>query len=173
MSAGEAIALARLVEPDVAFIDLQLLDGPTGMFVAQHLRGTEKTLFVFITANATRLPSDYDGAAGVVSKPFSQAGITATIRYLTSCMRNPSPDLTAPPRAEDRARVRQLPGTRRSLHLTLAEGERRPRCISALSLDFRYRPMLLKLMSEKSPRLFTLPDRRGLAFKRRGVVGNR
>ena len=97
MSAGEAIALARLVEPDVAFIDLQLLDGPTGMFVAQHLRGTEKTLFVFITANATRLPSDYDGAAGVVSKPFSQAGITATIRYLTSCMRNPSPDLTAPP----------------------------------------------------------------------------
>ena len=58
MTAGEAIALARLVEPDVAFIDLQLLDGPTGIFVAQHLRGAEKTLFVFITANATRLPSD-------------------------------------------------------------------------------------------------------------------
>ena len=97
MSAGEAIALARLVEPDVAFIDLQLLDGPSGIFVAQHLRGTDKTLFVFITANATRLPSDYEGAAGVVSKPFSQAGITATIRYLTSCKRNPSPDLRAPP----------------------------------------------------------------------------
>ena len=80
---------------DVAFIDLQLLDGPTGMFAAQHLRGTEKTLFVFITANATRLPSDYEGAAGVVSKPFSQAGITATIRYLASCVRNPSPDLLA------------------------------------------------------------------------------
>lgn len=97
MTAGEAIALARVVEPDVAFIDLQLLDGPSGIFVAQHLRGTEKTLFVFITANATRLPSDYEGAAGVVSKPFSQAGITATIRYLTSCRRNPSSDLTPPP----------------------------------------------------------------------------
>ncbi len=109
MSAGEAIALARLVEPDVAFIDLQLLDGPTGMFVAQHLRGTERTLFVFITANATRLPSDYEGAAGVVSKPFSQAGITATIRYLTSCVRNPSPDLATPPE------LRIAPGFKNSL----------------------------------------------------------
>jgi len=97
MSAGEAIAITRLVEPDIAFIDLQLLDGPSGIFVAQHLRGTAKTLFVFITANATRLPSDYEGAAGVVSKPFSQAGITATIRYLTSCIRKPSPHLVAPP----------------------------------------------------------------------------
>ena len=109
MSAGEAIALARLVEPDVAFIDLQLLDGPTGMFVAQHLRGTEKTLFVFITANATRLPSDYEGAAGVVSKPFSQAGITATIRYLASCVRTPSPDLATPPE------LRIAPGFRSAL----------------------------------------------------------
>ena len=96
MSAGEAIAVAGMVEPDVAFIDLQLLDGPTGISVAQHLRGTEKTLFVFITANATRIPADYAGAAGIVSKPFSQAGITATIRYLSSCMRNPSPDLAVP-----------------------------------------------------------------------------
>ena len=96
MSAGEAIALARMVEPDVAFIDLQLLDGPTGIFVARHLRGTEKTMFVFITANATRLPEDYEGAAGVVSKPFSQAGITATIRYLHECVRRPPPTGAAP-----------------------------------------------------------------------------
>ena len=95
-TAGEAIALARMVEPDVAFIDLQLLDGPTGIFVARHLRGTEKTMFVFITANATRLPEDYEGAAGVVSKPFSQAGITATIRYLHECVRRPPPNVPAP-----------------------------------------------------------------------------
>ncbi|VVB44518.1 Response regulator [Beijerinckiaceae bacterium RH AL1] len=97
MTAGEAIALARLVEPDVAFIDLQLLDGPSGIFVAQHLRRTEKTSFVFITANATRLPNDYEGAAGVVSKPFSQAGITATIRFLAACRLGASADLQPPP----------------------------------------------------------------------------
>ena len=96
ISAGEAIAVARVVKPDVAFIDLQLLDGPTGISVARHLRGTEKTMFVFITANATRLPEDYEGAAGVVSKPSSQAGITATIRYLHECVRRPPPKLPVP-----------------------------------------------------------------------------
>ncbi len=109
MSAGEAIAIARMVEPDVAFIDLQLLDGPTGIFVARHLRGTEKTMFVFITANATRLPEDYEGAAGVVSKPFSQAGITATIRYLHECVRRPPPEIPAP------AELKVAPGFRHIL----------------------------------------------------------
>ena len=109
MSAGEAIAIARLIAPDVAFIDLKLLDGPTGISVAQYLRGSENTLFIFITANATRLPSDYEGAAGVVVKPFSQVGITTTIRYLASCVRHPSPDLAAPPE------LRMAPGFHSSL----------------------------------------------------------
>ena len=90
------IALAGMVEPDVAFVDLQLLDGPTGVDVARHLRGSKRTMVVFITANATRLPSDYEGAAGIVSKPFSQAGIVATIRYLAQCVRHPPPSLPAP-----------------------------------------------------------------------------
>lgn len=96
MSSGEAISLARLVEPDIAFIDLQLLDGPTGLNVARFLRPAQKTLVVFITANATRIPEDYEGAAGIVSKPFSQAGITATIRYLAECLRRPPPRLPIP-----------------------------------------------------------------------------
>ena len=96
MTSGEAIALATMVEPDVAFVDLQLLDGPTGVDVARYLRGSNKTMVVFITANATRLPTDYEGAAGVVSKPFSQAGIVATIRYLAQCVREPPPSLPAP-----------------------------------------------------------------------------
>ena len=96
MSSGEAIAMARLVEPDIAFIDLQLLDGPTGISVARHLRAAEKTMVVFITANATRIPQDYEGAVGIVSKPFSQAGITATIRFLTACSRDLGPRLPIP-----------------------------------------------------------------------------
>lgn len=95
MTAGEAISLARLVEPDVAFVDLQLLDGPTGIQVARFLR-TSNTVVVFITANATRIPADYEGAAGIVAKPFSQAGITATIRYLVECIRTPPPQLPTP-----------------------------------------------------------------------------
>ncbi len=96
MTSGEAITLARMVAPDVAFVDLQLLDGPTGLDVARFLRGSDKTLVVFITANATRLPQDYEGAAGIVSKPFSQSGITATLRYLSECVRRPPPRLPTP-----------------------------------------------------------------------------
>ena len=96
MTSGEAIALARLLEPDIAFVDLHLLDGPTGIYVARHLRASDKTLVVFITANATRIPEDYEGAAGIVSKPFSQAGITACIRYLTECVRRPPPNGPVP-----------------------------------------------------------------------------
>ena len=96
MTSGEAIALARLVEPDIAFVDLHLLDGPTGIYVARHLRASEKTLVIFITANATRVPEDYEGAAGIVAKPFSQAGITACIRYLSECVRRPPPKPPVP-----------------------------------------------------------------------------
>ncbi len=96
MSSGEAISLARMVEPDIAFVDLQLLDGPSGISVARYLRASEKTLVVFITANSTRIPEDYEGAAGVVAKPFSQAGIISTIRYLSECVRRPPPRLPTP-----------------------------------------------------------------------------
>ena len=91
MTSGEAIALAKMVEPDIVFVDLQLLDGPSGIQVARYLRASDKTMVVFITANATRVPEDYEGAAGIVSKPFSQAGITATIRYLSQCIQGPPP----------------------------------------------------------------------------------
>lgn len=113
MSSGEAISLIRMVQPDIAFVDLQLLDGPTGISVARHLRAANKTLVVFITANATRLPDDYEGAAGLVSKPFSQAGITATIRYLTECIRRPPPRASAPSElklAPDHHRILQAAG---------------------------------------------------------------
>ena len=96
LSAGEAITLARALEPDVALIDLQLLDGPTGLDIARFIRAEQKTLVVFITANASRIPEDYEGAVGLISKPFSQAGIVATLRYLHECVRHPPPRRAAP-----------------------------------------------------------------------------
>ncbi len=96
MASGEAIALAQNLDPDIAFIDLQLLDGPTGLDVAQILRRSNRTVIVFITANASRIPEDYEGAAAIVSKPFSQAGITQAIRFIAECIRRPPPHLAIP-----------------------------------------------------------------------------
>ena len=113
MASGEAIALARHLDPDVAFIDLQLLDGPTGIEVARFLRSSDRTIVVFITANASRIPEDYEGAAGIVSKPFSQAGITATIRYLAECVHRPPPQASVP------SELSIAPGFARSLEATV------------------------------------------------------
>jgi DNA-binding response OmpR family regulator len=96
MTSGEAITLAGHLDPDIAFIDLQLLDGPTGLDVARSLRASHRTVVIFITANANRIPTDYEGAAGVVLKPFSQAGITEAIRFVEQCVRRPPPQLPVP-----------------------------------------------------------------------------
>ncbi len=96
MSASEAIKVAEKTRPDLAFVDVHLLDGPTGLTVAQHLRSVDDTLVVFLTANAKRIPDDYAGAAGVIAKPYSQAGITAAIAFIHECIRQPPPTTDLP-----------------------------------------------------------------------------
>ncbi len=96
MSSREAIAVAEKTQPDLAFVDVHLLDGPTGLTVAQHLRSMRETMVVFVTANAKRVPDDYVGAAGVIAKPYSQSGIAAAIQYLHQCIRRPPPHIALP-----------------------------------------------------------------------------
>ena len=91
MSSEEALRVAEDVRPDVVFVDIHLLDGPTGIDIAQKFRDRTDIMVVFLTANAQRIPGDFAGAAGVISKPLSQAGIAGAIRYITECVRRPPP----------------------------------------------------------------------------------
>ena len=97
MSSREAFTVARETNPDLALVDIHLLDGPTGVDVARHLKVSGDTLVVFITANAKRIPDDFVGAAGVISKPFSENGLRAALAYLSECIRKPPPDAPFPP----------------------------------------------------------------------------
>lgn len=92
----EAIAAADATRPDLVFLDIHLLDGPTGLAVAEHLRDDDAIAVVFMTANARKLPDDLVGAVGVIAKPYSQAGIAEAVRYLEECMRRPPP-VSEPP----------------------------------------------------------------------------
>ena len=96
MSSVEAIEVARQTKPDIAIVDIHLLDGSSGMDVARHLRASGETLVVFVTANAKKVPDDYEGAIGLISKPYSQAGMTAAIKYLDECLRRPPPQQALP-----------------------------------------------------------------------------
>ena len=55
-----------------------------------------ETLVVFVTANAKKVPEDYEGAIGLISKPYSHAGMTASIKYLSECLRRPPPQQVLP-----------------------------------------------------------------------------
>lgn len=95
-SKKDAIAVADATRPDLVFIDIHLLDGATGLDVAEHLRASEDTMVVFMTANAKKVPDDFVGAMGIIAKPYSQSGIADAIRYLEECVRRPPPKIARP-----------------------------------------------------------------------------
>lgn len=95
-SLDEAKALVDRVEADLAFVDVHLLDGPTGIEVAEYIGANRAATVVFMTANATKLPADLAGAAGVVAKPYTQAGMNAVLRYLHQGVRAPPPQTIRP-----------------------------------------------------------------------------
>ncbi|MCJ2137925.1 response regulator [Methylobacterium sp. J-026] len=78
----EAIAMGRSTAPDVALVDIHLIDGPTGIEVARALSQDRRTTVVFMTANAKRIPKDFAGAIGVIAKPYSERVVASTLDYL-------------------------------------------------------------------------------------------
>lgn len=82
VSSAEAIALGQSTRPDVAFVDIHLVDGPTGVEVARALSADPHTTVVFMTANAKRIPDDFAGAVGVIAKPYSERVVAGALRYV-------------------------------------------------------------------------------------------
>jgi AmiR/NasT family two-component response regulator len=92
-------ALGTLTPPDVAFVDVQLAEGSSGLDVAAFIqRHWADTAVVFVTANPKKVPDDCAGAHGIIPKPFSRSGLTAAMRYLEEGICRPPP-ITPPPRS--------------------------------------------------------------------------
>ena len=86
-SRDTACDLAVATSPDIAFVDISLVDGVTGIDVANTIAEQCNTHVVFTTANRRRLPPDFCGAIGLVEKPFSRAGLLAALHYLAASLR--------------------------------------------------------------------------------------
>jgi CheY-like chemotaxis protein len=80
-SSVEAIALGQDLRPNLAFVDIHLADGPTGVDVARRLTALGVTV-LFMTANAKRIPEDAAGAQGVISKPYTERGVRQALAYV-------------------------------------------------------------------------------------------
>lgn len=91
-SLPEAEALPEDLQPDIAFVDLQLADRTSGLDVNTMIqRRWPGTTIVFVTANPKQIPGDFAGAHGIIAKPFSTHGFVAALRYLCEGLRGAAP----------------------------------------------------------------------------------
>lgn len=81
MDRAGALAIADRERPDLALIDVNLLDGMTGPQIARWLVAEQGTAVVFVTANLEQIPDGFSGALGAVSKPFDEQTIRAVVQF--------------------------------------------------------------------------------------------
>ena len=114
MDQASALMLARRHEPDLAFVDVNLLDGLTGPQVAHDLVERHGAAVVFMTANPEQIPEGFSGALGVVCKPFDES----TLRDVVDFARRfrTSGDVSCPPRRLKLAPWLSTPPTRIAPH---------------------------------------------------------
>jgi CheY-like chemotaxis protein len=74
-----ALKLAKDGQADLALVDLNLRDGLTGPTLAREIATTYGTKVLYLTANPSQADLDFDGALGVVSKPFDNQAIAQAI----------------------------------------------------------------------------------------------
>ena len=67
--------------PDVAFVDMNLRDGPTGTEIAAFLAERGVRVF-FVTANPAQLGDGRNYALGVINKPWNEADIRGAVQRI-------------------------------------------------------------------------------------------
>ncbi|WP_296041097.1 response regulator [uncultured Agrobacterium sp.] len=78
---ASAIALIEKESADFAFVDIHLLDGPTGVDVGRFL-ASKNVPYVFVSGNIKRIPPDFAGAVGAIEKPYTVNGLQNALGYL-------------------------------------------------------------------------------------------
>ncbi|AZO54053.1 MULTISPECIES: response regulator [unclassified Mesorhizobium] len=95
-SLPEAKDMVDATQADIAFVDVHLTDGPTGIEVAEYIEDRRNSMVIFMTANPKRIPDHFAGAIGVIAKPYTVNGVTSALRYLQEGVRRPPPTSERP-----------------------------------------------------------------------------
>ena len=77
-----ALRLAPLA--DIAFVDVNLSDGPTGPELGRRLAEDHGISVVFMTANPEAVADGVRGALGVVQKPVMPRVVEELVRYVAA-----------------------------------------------------------------------------------------
>ncbi len=79
--AATARNLAAQEVVDLALVDLNLADGPTGMALGRELAGDHDVAVVYLTGNPDLLRDEVAGAIGVLCKPADEAVVEAAVDF--------------------------------------------------------------------------------------------
>lgn len=80
IAADHASALSLADESDVALVDVNLRDGPTGPSIAMALAREYGISIIFVTANPAQIGEAGDLAIDVVNKPFRAEAIVSSVQ---------------------------------------------------------------------------------------------
>src|SRR5690606_24166758 len=98
IAADERSALSMAALADVALVDLNLQDGPTGIRIGRILAQTHGVTVLFMTANPAQLGEGVPGTVGVLPKPVTDRELRAAVAYAVA--RHDAADATPPPRLQ-------------------------------------------------------------------------
>ncbi|MBX4968009.1 response regulator [Rhizobium binae] len=77
-------ALRLAPSADIAFVDVNLADGPTGPELGRRLAQEHGIAVVFMTGNPETVADGVKGAVGVVQKPVMPSVIEQLVKYLAA-----------------------------------------------------------------------------------------
>lgn len=97
IAADSRSALALAGEAEVAFVDLNLVDGPTGEELGRALARRGVTV-VYMTANPEQLGQGVAGTVGVIAKPADNAELRQAIDYAIAVRRRAEATVRPPRR---------------------------------------------------------------------------
>lgn len=96
IASDQHTALALASSADVALVDLNLQDGPTGIGIGRILAQTHGVTVLFMTANPSQLGNGVPGTVGVLPKPVTDHELRAALAYAVA--RRDAAEATPPKR---------------------------------------------------------------------------
>ena len=84
IAADMRAALLLAPQTDIALVDLNLQDGPTGRDIGQTLARDFNVTVLFMTANPAQLGDGVAGTVGVLPKPVTDSDLRAAVNFVVS-----------------------------------------------------------------------------------------
>ncbi len=96
IAADKASAFNLAPFADIALVDLNLRDGPTGTEIGRALAEQHGVTVLFMTANPSQLADGVPGTVGVISKPVGEDELRQVVSYAVAKRNSLAADV--PPR---------------------------------------------------------------------------